>query len=148
MLKGKFILGMLIGLLADAVMPTFNYIAFKLNLTPIVFWQNIAALFFEKKDLFNAVSILAGGLFDLTVTMFLGIIFIYYINFVGKEHLWIKGIIFGMMAMVILFGLILTQLVKDTIPPEPLVVLLTIFAHFIYGLSLVAFTRLLARDMI
>ncbi|MBS4032579.1 MAG: hypothetical protein KGZ63_14330 [Clostridiales bacterium] len=147
MLKDKIILGILVGLLADAVKLTFNFIGFRLNFTPVVFWQLISALFLEKEDVFTPAGILIGGIADIIVAGFLGVIFIYVIYFTGKENLWIKGIGFGLLVWVSLFGLLLGQLVHDKVPLEPSGILITIAAHFLYGLSLAVFTKLLAGNL-
>ncbi len=147
MLRNKILLGALIGFLSDAVKLTFNYMSFKLGFTNVVYWQLIAALLIKKEDIQKPVALLIGGVADVTVTMFLGVIFIYTIYFIGKEYLWIKGIGFGMIVWVSAFGVLLVQLIGDKIPQNPSGVLVTIVAHFIFGLSIAFFTWLLARDM-
>lgn len=143
MFKDKIVAGATIGLLADVVKLTVNYLSFKLDYTTVVFWQIIAALFLTRDDLNSPVALLIGGVADLVMTMFLGIIFMYLIYFTGKDTLWIKGIGFAMLVWVILFGVVLEQLITDKIPPEPLGIITTIVAHFFFGLSLAIFTKLL-----
>jgi Na+/proline symporter len=79
--------------------------------------------------------------------MFFGVLFIYVIYFTGKENLWIKGIGFGMLVWVSIFGVLLQQLIQGKIPPEPSGILVTVVAHFIFGLSLGIFTKLLAGNL-
>ena len=147
MIKDKIIIGLLIGLLADAVKLTFNFLSFKLNFTPVVFWQLVSATVLEKEDVFTPLGILIGGITDIIVTMFLGVIFIYLIYLTGKENLWIKGIGFGMLVWLIFFVVVRGLLVQGKIPPDPSGILVTIGAHFLFGLSLAAFTILLAGNI-
>lgn len=147
MFRDKILLGILIGFLSDAVKLTFNYTAFKLGFTQVVFWQLIAGLLLEKGDIQKPVALVIGGIADITVTMFLGVIFIYIIYFVGKDYLLIKGIGFGMIFWVSGFGILLVQLIGGKIPQDPSGVLVTIVAHFLFGVSLAFFTWLFARDM-
>ncbi len=147
MLKDKMVIGIIIGLLADIVKLSFNYLSFTLNYTPVVFWQIVAATGLAKEDVFTPAGLLIGAITDITIAMFLGVIFIYFIYLTGKENLWIKGIGFGMLVWVMFFVVIEGQLVPEKIPPEPLGILVTIVAHFLFGLSLAGFTKHLARDM-
>lgn len=148
MLENKMMVGILVGLLADAVKLTFNYISFRLNFTSVVFWQLIAALFLDGEDVFTPMGLLIGATADIIVASFLGVVFIYIIYFTGKENLWIKGLGFAMLGWVSMLGVILHQLIKNTIPPDPAGILVTIGAHFLYGLALAAFTKLLAGKLI
>ncbi|KUO51477.1 MAG: hypothetical protein APF76_14025 [Desulfitibacter sp. BRH_c19] len=147
MIRDKILLGIFIGFLADASKLIFNYIAFKLTFTNLVFWQLIAALLLEKDDIHKPSALLIGSIADITVSILLGVIFIYVIYFIGKEYLWIKGIGFGMLVWVSLFGVLLAQLIQGKISQDPSGILVTIVAHFIFGLSLAFFTWLLARNM-
>ena len=147
MFKDKIILGILVALLANTVKLTFNYISFMLNFTDAVFWQLIAALFLDREDVFTPLGLLIGATADSIVMGFLGVIFIYFIYLTGKENLWIKGIGFGMLIWVSFFGVLLIQLIKNTIPPTPSGIIVTIVAHLLFGISLALFTKLLAGDL-
>lgn len=104
LIRDKPILGITVGLLADALKLSFNYLTFKLGFTQVVFWQLISALLLEKEDIHKPIALVIGGITDIIVTVFLGVIFIYFIYFTGKAHLWIKGIGFGMIVWVSIFG--------------------------------------------
>ncbi len=147
MLKDKIIIGIIIGLLSNTVKLTFNYLSFRLNFTTVVFWQLVSATVLEREDVFTPVGILIGAVTDIIVTVFLGVLFIYIIYFTGKENLWIKGVGFGMLVWVNFFVIVRGQFIQGKIPPEPSGILVTIVAHFLFGLSLAAFTKLLARSM-
>lgn len=145
MLKDMILIGVLVGILADAVKLTFNYMAFLLNLTNVVFWQITATRFLEKGDLFKPVTYIIGGIADITVTAVLGVIFIYFIYFIGKDNLWFKGMGFGLVVWVGLFGTLLGESVRAKLPQTPSGILVTIAAHFFFGLGLAFFTRLFYR---
>ncbi|MDW7673257.1 MAG: hypothetical protein SCK28_01850 [Bacillota bacterium] len=147
MFKDKILAGAVIGLAADAVKLIVNYAAFQLGYTQVVFWQLIAALLLPREDIFKPLGILIGAVADITIAMFLGVVFIYYLYAVGRDHLWFKAVGFGMLVWVSLFGVLLGQLVSNKVPPDPLGILTTIVAHFSFGLSLAVFTKLLAGNM-
>lgn len=146
MFKDRVIAGAIIGLLADVIKLIINFIGYILNLTDAVFWQITATRFLEKKDLFKPVAYFIGGIADLTVTAGLGIVFVYLLHIVGRDFLWIKGIGYGMAVWVGIFGTLLGQTVQDKLPQTPTGIIVTIAAHFFFGLALAFFTWLLYRD--
>lgn len=146
LIKDKVIVGALVGILADAIKLLSNYIMFRLDLTYVVFWQITASRFLEKPDLFKPVVYLVGGVADVTVTSLLGVVFIYVLYLTGKDYLWIKGIGFGMLVWVGLFGTLLGESVQKKIPHEPSGIIVTIIAHLVFGLSLALFAKFLYQD--
>lgn len=142
MIKDKIITGAVVGLLADAVKLTVNYVGYLLNFSPIVFWQIIATRFLDKNELFSPLAYLIGAVTDFTMTAVLGIVFVYFIHFFGSRYLWIKGIGFGLSVWVILFGTLLTT-IQNKIQLSATGILLTIVAHSFFGLAIAFFTWLL-----
>lgn len=135
--------GIIVGLLADLVKLAVNYILFQLKMTKVVFWQITATRFLDKEDLFKPVAYFIGAVADLTISAALGIIFVYLIYILGTKNLYIKGIGFGLIVWVLVFGTLLSQTVREKLPQEPSGIVVTIFAHFFFGLALAFFTRLL-----
>jgi len=146
LIKDYIIPGIIIGIAADLVKLLFNYIAHLLNFTPVVFWQITATRFLEKKDLFNPTAYLIGGIADIIVSATLGVIFVYFIYCLGTKYLWIKGIGFGFFVWVSMFGTLLGQSVQQKLPQDPSGILVTIVAHFFFGLALAFFTGRLNLD--
>jgi len=139
MLKDKVLVGAIIGVLANTVKLTFNYIAYLLGFTKVVFWQIAASRFLEKEDVFTSSAYLIGAVADFTVTAALGIVFIYVLVFIGKENLWLRGVGAGLSTWVFLFGTLLGQ---SAIHQEPSGIMVTLVAHLLYGLGLFVFTGL------
>ncbi|WP_366923037.1 hypothetical protein MFMK1_003525 [Metallumcola ferriviriculae] len=148
MFHDKFITGVLIGVLADAVKLIFNYIAFSMGFTNVVFWQITAARFLGKADLFKPSAYLIGGIADLTVTAALGVVFLFTIYYlIGTDYLWVKSIGFGMAVWVGLFGTLLGESVQGKLPQSPSGIMVTIGAHLFFGLGLGFFTMLFYREV-
>lgn len=146
MLKDRIILGALIGILADIFKLISNYIMYLFGMTDVVFWQIAATRFLGKKDLMKPIAIVIGAIADLTVTSIIGVIFILIIYLFGKDFIWLKGIGFSMSVWVSLFGTLLSLELQDKLPQEPSGVLVTIIAHFIYGIGFAFFTSLLYHE--
>lgn len=112
----------------------------------MVFWQIVATRFLSKEYLSTPAAYFIGGVADLTITAVLGIVFVLIIYFFGKDYIWIKGIGYAMFLWVSLFGTILGQSVQEKIPQQTSGILVTIIAHFVYGLGFALFTKYLYNE--
>lgn len=144
-IKDKVIHGVMVGLLADTVKLFVNYILYLFKLTPVVFWQITATRFLDKEDIYKPIAYFIGAVADITVSASLGILFVYIIYTVGGKYLFLKGIGFGLLVWVTIFGTLLGESVKGKITQEPSGIIVTIIAHFFFGLSLAFFTRRLLK---
>jgi hypothetical protein len=140
-MQDYIILGALVGIGADIIKLSVNLIGKLLNFTPVVFWQLVSTRFLDKKDLFNPLAYLIGGIADITVSALLGIVFVYFIYYLGSKHLWLKGIGFGLSVWVVVFGMLLGPSVQTNLPQQPLGIVVTIAAHLSFGLALALLTR-------
>ncbi|MFZ5944158.1 MAG: hypothetical protein ACOYVD_08610 [Bacillota bacterium] len=145
MIKDKILQGIAVGLLADAVKLTINFMSFLLGYTDVVFWQITASRFLAKEYLFGTPALIVGAVADITVSAGLGVAFVYFIYIFGNRDLWIKGIGFGLFVWVVLFGSLLGQSVAAKIPQNVSGIFVTIVAHFGYGFALAFFTKLVCR---
>lgn len=92
MIREDYIIhGALVGIGADIVKLSVNFAAKLLDFTPVVFWQLVATRFVDKKDLFNPLAYLIGGIADIVISALLGIVFVYFIYYFGSKFIWIKG---------------------------------------------------------
>jgi len=146
LLKDKIMVGALIGIFSDAVKLTSNYIMYKLGWTSVVFWQIVAARFLTKDDLSKPSALFIGAVADITVSAILGIGFVYFVYLFGRKFLFIKGIGYGLLIWVVLLGSLLSQTIGGKITPTPPGIIVTMIAHFIFGLSMTIFTKLLFKD--
>ncbi|MCL6589938.1 MAG: hypothetical protein K6U80_08300 [Firmicutes bacterium] len=143
-MKDKVLIGVITGLLADVVKLTFNYLAYLLNFASVVFWQITASRFLEKKELHRPIAYLVGAVTDLTVTSVIGALFIYFLHFTGRDYVWLKGAGFGLTFWALLLGTLLQQShAKLNLVPSDIMV--TFFAHLIYGLALAYLAKKLYR---
>jgi hypothetical protein len=95
--------------LADAAKLSFNYLAFQWDLASVVFWQIAASRFLEGHVLTKPIAFFVGAITDLTVTSIVGVLFIYFLHFTGRDWIWLKGAGFGLTIWVLLLGTLLTQ---------------------------------------
>lgn len=146
MIKDFVTQGALVGIAADIIKLTFNYIAHLLNFTPVVFWQLTATRFLDKKDLYKPMAYIIGGVADVTFSAILGVMFVYFIYYLGVRHVLIKGIGFGLGVWVIVFGTLLSQSIQAKLPQNPVGIIVTILAHVFFGLTLALVTRRLLKQ--
>lgn len=144
MLKDKILVGAIIGISSNVVKLFVNYLGYRLGFSNVVFWQIAASRFLEKDDLNSGAAYIIGGVADLTVSAALGVAFIYILEFIGKDNLWLRGIGLGLAIWVFLFGSLLGQ---SAVSQEPSGILLTLVAHLVYGLALSLFTGLYLKKV-
>ncbi len=145
MKKDPILFGTVIGLLANVVKLTVNYLAFWFGFTEVVFWRLTATNFLAQEFLFDPLALVVGAVGDLVVAATLGVIFIYLLKFCGSKYLWFKAIGFALLAWVGLFGTLLGSQVEAKVPQTVSGVLVTIVAHSVFGLALAYFTKRIAR---
>lgn len=109
----------------------------------MVFWRIVAAEFVRDVDLAEPLSVVIGAIADLTVTSILGAAFLHFLKWAGTSHLWLKGAGFGLAVWVALFGLLIGGKAVDVLALTPVNIMVTPIAHFLFGLALAFFTRLL-----
>jgi len=134
-MRDKVTIGIITGLLADAVKLSFNYLAFRLEFASVVFWQIAASRFLEKDELYKPIGYYVGAVTDITITSVMGILFIYFLHFTGRVNTWLKGAGFGLAIWVILLGTLFVQS-KTKLALDSSDIVVTSIAHLIYGLSL------------
>lgn len=141
-MKDKVTIGVITGLLADTAKLIFNYLAFRLHFTSMVFWQIAAVRFLGKQELFKPIAYFIGAVTDLTVATFIGVLFIYFLHFTGRDFIWLKGIGLALVIWVIVLGTLLVQSqAKLSLNASDIIV--TFLAHVVYGISLsIAATKL------
>jgi len=144
--KDKILIGAIIGILADVLKLITNYTLYSFGFTKVVFWQIVASRFIEKEYLNHKLTYLIGAAADITVTSVLGIVFVYFVCLVGSKNLWIKGVGFGLVVWVSIFGIVMGQTLEDKLPHNPTSVVVTLIAHIIFGLALAFFTKVLDQD--
>ncbi|NLO88737.1 MAG: hypothetical protein GX088_00135 [Clostridia bacterium] len=143
MIRDKILVGAAIGLLSDALKLIVNYISYLLGFTNVVFWQIVATRFLTIGDLFTPLAYIVGAVADIVVASTLGVIFFLLVERYGsRKYLWLKGIGFSMLVWVGLFGTLLGQSVQRKLPQNASGIMVTIVAHFVFGLGLAFFTRL------
>jgi len=146
-MRDKIMTGAVIGLLADAVKLAVNYLAFLLKFTPIVFWQITASRFLEKKDLSQPLAFVIGAVADLFTSAFLGVLFLYMTRYIGKKYLLLKGLGFGILVWVALFGTVLRQ-TGIILKLDATSIAVTMIAHAVYGVAIGFFTGLLDKEKV
>ena len=93
--------------------------------------------------LFTPSALLIGAIADLTVTGFLGVLFLYFIKLTGLDFLFLKGVGFAMLVWVGLLGSVLGRSIEAKLPQIPSGSFVTIVAHLACGIDLAVFTSLL-----
>lgn len=137
--------GALIGISANILKLVFNYICFLMGWTPVVFWQIVATRFLQKDELFKPVAYLVGGVADFTMSAILGVAFLFLLDYTSRKYRYLKGAGFGLTVWVGLLGTVLGQSVQEKLPVAASTVIVTLFAHLVFGLALAFFDLVFDR---
>jgi hypothetical protein len=62
-------------------------------------------------------------------------LFIYFLHFTGRDYIWLKGVGFSLVIWVIVLGTLLVQS-QAKLNLQSADVLVTFFAHLVYGIAL------------
>lgn len=140
--RDVLIRGTILGLLADIIKLLVNYVAFLFGFTNAVFWQLAAAHMLQKGQLQSPAALFIGAVVDLITAGALGTAFLWLIDHVvGRQALIFKGLAFGMLSWLGLFGTLATTL-ENKLPQSPAGVIVTIVAHAFFGIALALLARM------
>lgn len=136
MLDDKSIFGAAIGLAAGVVKDLLNLALLWLRLIDSHYFHYAAGMLVKKRELHSVAGLIAGGLADFTLSMILGIVFVFLLAATGKRHAAVKGLIFGVAVWFSIYGG-LTAFGVTCFQETPAAHDLVQFAvHAVFGLSL------------
>lgn len=148
MLKDKVLSGSLIGVLANAVMDIPQYPLWKYKILVHPLSHYAGSLFLDLDTLHHSwIGSVVSFLADYSYSAFLGILFVYFIEFTGKRYFLSKGLLFGIFIWFFSFGGLrsLTVVKLHQVPPGDWI---TIFLlHLLFGLALGMASRILERHI-
>lgn len=142
MLKDKVLFGTLVGLLANIVMDIPQYPLWKLKIIMHPLSHYAGSLFLDLNTLHHSWTGSVISFFaDYSYSAFLGIVFIYFLEFTGKRYYLQKGLIFGAFLWLFSFGgLRSLSLVKlRQVAPGDWGIIIGI--HLLFGLALGVITH-------
>jgi hypothetical protein len=137
MLKDKPLFGAILGMLANIIMDIPQYPLWKLKVLMHPLSHYAASLFLDLNTLHHSWSGSVVSLFaDYSYSAFLGIIFVYFLEFTGKHYFLLKGLIFGAFVWLFSFGglrsLAIVKL-RQVAPDDWWIIILI---HLLFGLAL------------
>lgn len=137
MFKDKSLFGVLLGILANMIMDIPQYPLWKLKVLMHPLSHYAASLFLDVNMLHHSWRGSVVSLFaDYSYSAFLGIIFVYFLEFTGKHYFLLKGLIFGAFVWLFSFGglrsLAIVKL-RQVAPDDWWIIILI---HLLFGLAL------------
>ncbi len=149
MLKDKVLFGALIGILANIVMDIPQYPLWKLKIIMHPLSHYAGSLFIDANTLHHSLFGSAVSFFaDYSYSAFLGIFFIYFLEFTGKRYFFLKGLLFGAFIWLFSFGglrsLAMVKL-RQVVPGDWGIIFLL---HLLFGLALGVLARFFEKRAI
>ena len=131
-------LGIDSGLAGSLVKNLVAFILEQLKLIDCVFCEMAGGLFLGNPVYQGSrfLATLIGYLADSTLSIILGVSFVYFIEGTGNRFLVIKGVSFGAVVWFLIFGGVMSFGVSPVRETHPVHILLLFLLHLIFGLSL------------
>lgn len=128
------IFGALAGILGNIPKTILGWLFSIFGWVRYTFCHIAAGYFVDAKFLDNPVSLAAGFITDYIVAAFLGTIMYYLLRKTGAEYAELKGIFFGGLLYVVVFGTFMSLNLTRASLLTPLPNLLMFFPHAVYGI--------------
>lgn len=146
--KDRVILGGIAGTLAIITRDVWSFLSKMIGFAKFYVWQRSADLFIEDgKALKSFIGNMVGFLADMVFGAMLGILFVYLLKATNQKSIIIKGWIFGIIAWLFLFGMLVGNLPgsQSTAPKDALSNISAFIGHSIYGISLGIYAQFLLK---
>lgn len=144
MLRDRLLFGALAGVVANFIMDLFQFPLWKLKIIKHPLGHYAASLFMEAEAvhhnlLGSLVSFLAGYVYS----GFLGVIFLYSLQYTGRRFFIAKGLIYGAFLWLVSYGGLrsLSVVQLREVPTDSWDILLLFLLHLLFGLALGWFTK-------
>ncbi|NLY90339.1 MAG: hypothetical protein GX081_01855 [Firmicutes bacterium] len=148
MLRDKVLLGALAGAFANFVMEISELILWKRNILPHPLFHYLASLLMPMEaSHHHYLGQVMGFLGTKVYGAFLGVIFIFLLTYTGYRFFWAKGLLYGAFLWLFSYGVLASlPIVKlSAYPRMPLVTLLFLLLHLLFGFALGLFIQVVAR---
>ncbi len=143
----KVIYGATIGLAAGVVKNLLNIALQWLHLIDSHFCNYAAGMFMKEAEVNTPAGIVAGYLADFTLSMILGVVFVYYMVFTGMRRPLLKGLIFGVAVWFLIYGGLTALGITCYRETHAVHGLIQFVLHVVFGLSLGVLVRKRIDDM-
>ncbi|MEJ6950505.1 hypothetical protein [Natronospora cellulosivora (SeqCode)] len=147
-IKDKYILGIIVSIIANFIRNIFNSIFYMLNINQYLPRQLAAATFIPADMVDTRGGMIIGIFADYGVAIFIGIFIVYLLYYIGIEFNLIKGISVGIFFWINLFGMMLKYNLSDINPTDINTNLIFLVNHILLGALIAWLAVKLGKDLL
>lgn len=137
MIRDKVIFGGIVGFLANLAMNVFQYPMWRLGIVKHPLSHYAGSLFLDFNTLHHTFyGAVVAWTVDILYSVLWGILFVYLMDWTGRRHFMIKGILFGALIWLVSFGGIRTFPMVTLREYLPVQALYYLFFHLVFGFVL------------
>lgn len=136
MFNNEIYLGSAAGLAATIAKDILNQGLYSLKILKSLFAQYAAGMYVSPAEAKSLMGIIAGYFVDFGLSALLGIIFIFILEKTKPKHIVFQGLVFGSALYLGIYGALLAFGISSVNERELMDVVLMIFCHLIFGLTL------------
>ncbi len=132
-------LGMIAGVLCNLPKVILMHIFQQMDLVRYNFAQMTAGIFIEQNGLSNPFALATGYIADFAVASSLGIILVYFLKLTGKDYPISKGLLYGIIIHIIVFGVAKTLGITSVELVDPVANFVVLLPNIAFGISAALF---------
>ncbi len=129
------ICGALAGIIGTLAKEIVDFLSVTIGWSKYLYWNLAASVFVLPKDVHQPGALIIGGLADIIVGSFWGIVLFYIIKFSGRSYSYIKGLGIGWLIWLSLFGAVVNLHVVRITPTDIGTTLSAFVEHSAFGLT-------------
>ncbi len=136
-IKDPLVLGATVGIVANLVKFVGNEFNRKiLKISNVTYPEIAAGLFMAQKERKKPVGLFVGALADFAIGAMMGVPMVYILRYTGRDHATLKGLGFGNLAWVSLYGAVGRMFgIKGLFPLNASTNLSAFINHGLYGIT-------------
>lgn len=135
MKKDLIVFGGIAGILGTIAKEVIDLISVAMGISEYTYWNVAASIFVHPNDVNKSGGLVLGALADMVVGAFFGVVLFFLLKITGKKYWYIKGLGFGWIVWLMLFGLVVNLHVVRITPSDIGTSLSAFVEHSAFGLT-------------
>ncbi len=142
------IIGGMAGFIGTIIKEILDFLNVLIGWSKYLYWHLAASVFVQPTAVNHPGALILGALGDLITGAMFGVILLYTIKLTGKDYLYIKGLAFGWLIWLGVFGLMMNIEIVRITPTDIGSNLCAFVEHSVFGISAAWFIGRYGKELI